>query len=513
MGAVETLMYAVLLSPVAFLMMVLLCPRVSPVFQLLRYLRALIVGKVRVLRARGPHGMSRQIISAPQAPAMGVNRMKALGTLRSAATLLISSVVPVALLIAAPWWMLAAALAALVGWFTFSRSGRQALSVGQVGIATLWQRLGSSSVVVVGIAGVVGVLVALLAMAAGFEATLKQTGTDDTAIVLRAGAQTENNSIVDHDAAQIISQAPQVLKNAQGQPIASPELVVVANLPSRSTGRDANVELRGVGEHAWELRPDIRIVSGRKFQPGMRELIAGKRAHEQFKGLDVGSSLKLNGQLWNVVGIFQSGDSHDSEVWADTAVVGPTYRRGGSTTSVNVRLIDAHAFDAFKATLASDPRLQLDVMTTRDYYNRQSETLTREIRILGTAVAVIMAIGAVFGALNTMYAAVATRAREIATLRAIGFRGTPVIVSILLETMLLALVGGALGAILTWAIFDNYTASTMGTNFSQVVFSFKVSPLLLWSGLKWALAIGFVGGLFPALRAARMSVTAGLREL
>jgi putative ABC transport system permease protein len=239
----------------------------------------------------------------------------------------------------------------------------------------------------------------------------------------------------------------------------------------------------------------------------------GGSAREQFKGLDLGSTLKLNGQLWNVVGIFDSGDSHSSEVWGDTPVVAATYRRETGMTSILLRLTDAGAFDGFKAGLASDLRLQVDVMTTRDYYNRQSEALSRQIRILGTTVAAIMAIGALFGALNTMYAAVAARAREIATLRAIGFRGGPVIVSVLLETMLLALLGGALGASLTWAIFDNYTASTLGRNFSQVVFSFTVSPLLLWSGLKWALAIGFLGGIFPALRAARMPVTAGLREV
>jgi putative ABC transport system permease protein len=273
------------------------------------------------------------------------------------------------------------------------------------------------------------------------------------------------------------------------------------------------VEIRGVGERAWELRPDIKIVEGRKFQAGMRELMAGKGAHEQFVGLDVGATLKLNGQLWTVVGLFDSGDSHNSEVWGDANVVGATYRRGSSTASITVRLTGANAFDAFKAGLASDPRLKVDVMTTRDYYNRQSENLTRVIRVLGTTVATIMAIGAIFGALNTMYAAVAARAREIATLRAIGFRGVPVIVSVLLETMLLAVLGGALGAALAWAIFHNFTASTLGSNFSQVVFSFSVSPLLLWGGLKWALAIGFIGGLFPAVRAARMPVTAGLHEL
>lgn len=432
--------------------------------------------------------------------------------LQAFATVLLAIIGPSILLLVVPWWAAAAFAVAFIGWMALTRTGRQAWSITRVGLATIPQRFGSSSVVVVGIAGVVGVLVALLAMARGFEATLQQTGTNDTAIVLRAGSLAENNSIVDHDTAQIVAQASEVQRNPQGQPIASPELVVVASLPKRSTGLDANVELRGVGARAWDLHRNIRIIAGRKFRPGMNELIAGKGARAQFK-LDAGATLKLNGQLWEIVGIFDSGDSHNSELWGDTAVVGTTYRRGSSTTSVNVLLTDARAFDTFKATLSSDPRLQVDVLTTREYYNRQSETMSREIRILGTTVAAIMAIGAVFGALNTMYASVAARTREIATLRAIGFRGAPVIVSVLVETMMLALLGGALGAALTWAIFDNYTAATLGMNFSQVVFSFSVSPLLMWSGLKWALAIGFIGGSLPALRAARVGVTAGLREL
>src|SRR6185503_12890063 len=218
-------------------------------------------------------------------------------------------------------------------------------------------------------------------------------------------------------------------------------------------------------------------------------------------------------QIWTVVGEFDSSDSHNSELWGDTDIVGSAYRLGSSTTSVNVRLTDASAFDAYKAGLAADRRLQVDVSTTRSYYNAQSQTISSIIRILGTVVGVIMAVGAVFGALNTMYAAVAARKREIATLRAIGFRGSPVILSVMAETLLLALLGGAIGAGLAWAVFDNFTASTLGSNFSQVVFSFRVSPPLLWSGLKWALTIGLIGGLFPALRAARQPVTVGLREL
>ncbi|HEV7492044.1 MAG TPA: ABC transporter permease, partial [Rhodanobacteraceae bacterium] len=279
------------------------------------------------------------------------------------------------------------------------------------------------------------------------------------------------------------------------------------------SGLDANVEIRGVGDEVWKLLPDVKIVGGHKFGPGLRELIVGKGAREQFAGADIGAKLNLNNQDWTIVGAFDSGDAHNSELWGDADVVASTYRRGSSRTSVVVRLTGAEAFDTYKASLASDPRLKVDVKTTRAYYSEQSEGLTRLIKILGTTIAVIMGIGAIFGALNTMYAAVATRAREIATMRAIGFRGLPVVVSVLLETMLLALIGGVLGAAIAWILFNNYTVSTLGRNFSQVVFAFKVSPALVWSGLKWALAIGFVGGLFPALRAARLPVTTALREL
>ena len=435
---------------------------------------------------------------------------------RSAGSLigsLIGAAGAIALLVLAPWWLLLAAVLLLALWTVATRIGRQAWSVTEVGLATIPQRLGAASVVVVGIAGVVAVLVALLAMAAGFEAALMESGTDDTAIVMRAGAQTEINSVLDHDSATVVAEAPQVLRNAQGQPIASAELVVVAALPKKSSGLDANVEVRGIGERAWSLRPGVRIIDGRKFGSGLRELIVGKGAHGQFAGVDIGSTLKLNGQAWTVVGVFDSGDAHNSELWADTDVVAATYRRGSSTTAVTVRLTGADAFDAFKAALTSDPRLTVDVKTTRAYYTDQSASLAKLIRILGVTIAAIMAIGAVFGALNTMYAAVATRSREIATLRAIGFRGLPVIASVLYETMLLALLGGALGAILTWLVFNHYSVSTLGQNFTQVVFAFQVSPPVLWIGLRWALAIGLIGGLFPALRAARQPVTAGLREL
>jgi putative ABC transport system permease protein len=427
--------------------------------------------------------------------------------------LLVAAVVPVVVLVLLPAWGILLAVGLLIVWLALTRTGHQAWSVTTVAVTTIPQRIGSSSVVIIGIAGVVGVLVALFAMAEGFRATLQQTGSDDTAIVLRAGSQTEINSVVDHESAVVVSQEPQVMRDAQSRPIASPEIVVAAAIPKKGTGLDANVEIRGVGEEAWELYPRLRLVAGRRFRPGLRELIVGKDAAREFAGTRIGSSLDLNGQPWRVVGEFDSGDSHNSELWADTAVVATTYQRGSSSSSVTVRLQNARLFDAFKAAIAGDPRLKLQVQTTRKYFAAQSEGLTKMIRILGTTVAVIMGIGALFGALNTMYAVVATRTREIATLRAIGFRGAPVVVSVLIETLLLAVGGGVIGAAIAWLLFDNYTASTLGANFSQVVFEFRVTPALLASGLKWALAIGFLGGLFPAVRAARMPVTEGLREL
>ncbi len=399
-----------------------------------------------------------------------------------------------------------------VVWLVVSRAGRQTLAIVGTSLSTLPQRLGPTSVIVIGIAGVVGVMVALLAMAGGFEATLHQTGNDETAIVLRGGANNELSSGIDRTSTTLIGQTAGVLHDAEDRPIASAEVVVVVNVPKRATDTDANVELRGVGVQAWALRPNLKITQGRAFQPGLRELVVGKGALQQFK-LDLGSSIRLNSQEWAIVGVFDSGDAHDSEMWGDAESVAAAYRRGDIYQSVTVRLTDPALFDKFKASLAADPRLKVDVETTYAYYNKQSERLTDIIRVIGTGVAVIMAIGAVFGALNTMYAAIAARAREIATLRALGFTQLPVITSVLLEAMILAALGGGLGAIAAYGFFNGYSVSTLGANFSQVVFQFRVDSALLLQGMQWAIAIGFLGGLFPALRAARLPITTALREL
>jgi len=350
----------------------------------------------------------------------------------------------------------------------------------------------------------------MLAMGEGFKATLNRTGNDDSAIILRGGSQSETNSVITRDQLPLITGLAGIARGSDGRPLASPELSQVVNMVTKADGTDANAQMRGVGPNSWELRPQLRIVEGRKFNPGMRELVVGEGARRQYVGLDVGKQIDLANQAWTIVGSFASGDSHDSELWADAETVSNTYRRT-AFQSVTVKLAGKQGFEQLKAAMAADPRLKLDVETTSHYYSKQSEQLTQFIKVLGIVIGVIMGVGAVFGALNTMYAAVAGRAREIATMRALGFRGLPVVVAVMLETMLLALIGGLLGGAIAWLIFNGYTVSTLSSNFSQVMFQFKVSPELLWNGIKWALGIGLVGGLFPALRAARLPVTEALR--
>ncbi|HLI18753.1 MAG TPA: ABC transporter permease [Rhodanobacteraceae bacterium] len=414
-----------------------------------------------------------------------------------------------------PWYGALVAAIVLALWLALTRGGRRTLSVTGVGLATLPSRWGASSVIVFGIAGVVGVLVALLAMGEGLQATLQGTGNDGTAIVLRGGSQAEASSVLLHDDVVLIAQASGIARDAQGHAIASPELLLAANLPKKD-GQDANISVRGVGPEAWAVRPNLHIIAGRKFTPGTLELDVGKGVMRQFAGMAIGSYVQLANQRWKVVGEFDSGDAFNSEIWADRDTIAPIYHRGASSSSVTVKLTSPAAFSQFKAALAANPQLKVDAETTHKYFADQSGGINKVIKVVGTTIAIIMAIGAVFGALNSMYAAVATRSREIATLRAVGFRGTPVVVSVLIETMLLALAGGVLGAFVAWAIFGHYTASTSaggGFSFTQMIFQFRVTPELVWNGLKWALAIGFVGGLFPAVRAARLPVTTALREL
>lgn len=423
----------------------------------------------------------------------------------------IAAATAVAAWVLVPWYGAVGSVALLAAWMAWTRPGRQAWSVTRLGIATIGHRIGSSLVILIGIAGVVAVLVALLAMGAGLSATLASGGRDDTALVLRGGSVSEVQSALNREQIDVIEQAPGIARDASGQPVASAELVVGVNLPLRGSQKEASAQLRGVDAAAWSLRPDIVMVQGRKFVPGTRELTVGESAQRQFAGLAVGSDVKVGLQNWTVVGVFRGDGAWNSELWADRLTLAAEFWRGDSAQAVMVKLTHPAAFKSFKAALGADPRLNVEVDTTSDYYDRQSAGFVKIIRIIGAMIGTIMALGALFGAINCMFAAVSSRSREIATLRAIGFGGTPVIVSIMLETMLLALAGGALGGLVAWAFFDGRAAATLN-GFSQVMYAFRVSPGVIWIGLKVALAIGFAGGVLPALRAARLPVTAVLRS-
>lgn len=388
---------------------------------------------------------------------------------------------------------------------------KQIFAITWMNLRSLPDRLGASLVIVVGLAGVVGVLTALLAMSEGLGATFKATGRPDRAIVLRGGSDAELNSGLDRDSATLITEQVGVRKGSDGKPLASRELVLIAELPLKRSGSSGNVTLRGVEPAAFELRPDLKIIAGRKFQPGLNEMLAGKGVVDQFEGAELGKVVRIRGADWTIVGVFESGNAHDSELWIDTDTAQSSFGRQGYSM-VLVGLDNAEALPAFQAALKADTRLNVDAESQSGYYARQTGGSTAMIRVLTSIVSFVMALGAIFAALNTMYASVSTRTTEIATLRAIGFGPLPVVTSVLIESMVLALLGGLLGGALAWLIFNNYAVTTLGANFTQVVFNFKVTPELLQSGLKLALGIGFIGGLLPALRAARMPVTTALRE-
>jgi putative ABC transport system permease protein len=389
----------------------------------------------------------------------------------------------------------------------------QIVAVTAVNLRSLPQRFGSSAVAVVGIGGVVIVFVATLSIAQGFRAAMTTAGDPQTAIIMRAGSDTEMSSIITRPNVQIIKDAPGIARGSG--PVASAELFVIVNHPKRSTGTDANVPLRGVEPAAFDVRNEVRLVQGRRFETGRNEIIAGRAAARQFDGLEVGRSVRWGENTWTVVGIFEAGGGiAESEIWCDAGVLQPAYRRGNTFQSVYAKLESPEAFQPFKDALTSDPRLDVLVVREPDYYAEQSTILTQFITTLGVAIASLMGVGAIFGAVNTMYSAVAARTREIATLRALGFGGGPVVLSVLTESALLALVGGALGGLAAWAIFDGYQTATMNwQSFSQVAFAFAVTPRLLVQGLLYALLIGIIGGLLPAIRAARLPVVTALREL
>jgi putative ABC transport system permease protein len=399
-------------------------------------------------------------------------------------------------------------MSGLLNWFL------QISSITKFGLMSLPQRRGSVAATVIGIAGVVAVLVGVLSIAAGFKQAMAVSGSPDGAIVMRSGADSEMVSVLNREETLIIADTPGVARTDQG-PLSSAELFVIINLPKRSTGTDANVPLRGVESAAYDVRDHLKIIEGRKFDWGKNEVIVGRGAVQEFAGLQVGSEIKVGRFEWPVVGVFEAdGGAAESEIWTDAKVLQDAYNRGDSFQSVSVRLDSPAAYQAFKDSLTSNPQLNVQVMRQTDYYAQQSQTMTRLVTTLGIFIASLMALGAVFGALNTMYSAVAVRSREIGTLRALGFGGGAVVVSLLLESLLLALVGGIIGGTLAYFAFNNFHTSTMNfQSFSQLTFAFRVTPALLARGILWAAVIGLIGGLFPAIRAARLPITVALREL
>lgn len=390
----------------------------------------------------------------------------------------------------------------------------QIATVTWLSLRTLGQRRGASTAAAFGIMVVVAVAIAILSISEGFRQTMRSTGDPATVIVLRGGSDSEMTSGVTRDSARIIAEAPGVLR-AAGGPVSSAELFVVVDVPKRSTGTDANVPLRGVQPPAaFAVRKSFHIVEGSNFVPGRNEVIVGLGAAKEFAGLDVGNTLHFGENRWKVVGIFADGGSlSESEIWCDVGVLQPAYRRQGYQ-SVHARLESAAAYDRFKDALTADPRLDISVYREPDYYAGQSEGLTALVNGLLWLICPLMLFGAIFGALNTMFSSVATRSREIATLRALGFGSGPVVISVLAESLFLAIIGGGIGAAFAYYAFNGFRAATMNwQSFSQVSFAFAVTPRLLILGFVATLIMGLIGGLFPAWRAARLPVATALREL
>ena len=381
-------------------------------------------------------------------------------------------------------------------------------------LRTLRGRLGSALAAIVGIAGVVAVLVSVLAIGEGFRRVMVAAGKPDTALVLRAGADNEMTSVLLRQDIDIIRDAPGVARGADGKPLMSPELYVLVDLLKRTTKTPANVPMRGVQPSAFAIRPEVKIVEGRKFEQGKNEVIVGRGAQMEFSGAELGSELLFGSNVWKVVGIFEAnGSISESELWADAAVLGPAYQRTSSYSIVITKLVSPGSFQQFKDALTTDPRLTVKVQKESEYYESQSRSLRGLVTGLSFIICSLMGLAAMFGALNTMYTAVAARSREIATLEAVGFGGGAVMVSVIIESLFLALVGGILGSVLAYVAFDGYRAATMNwQTFSQVAFAFDVTPRLMVMAAIYALFIGLIGGLFPAIRAARTPVAMALRE-
>ena len=381
-------------------------------------------------------------------------------------------------------------------------------------LRSVQQRWTSAVVAVLGIAGTVAVFVAMMALGQGFRATLVASGSESNAILLRAGAGNEMSSGFGLDQAKVVEDLAGVARGANG-PLVTPEVVVIAAFPLRETGTDANVQVRGVSPRVLDVRENVKVRAGRFFTPGLTELVVGSSAASSYAGLEVGNRIRFGGSSWEVVGVFDAGGSaFDSEVWCDANVLNQTYQRPQNVfQSLTVRLTSPEAFETLKDGVTTDPRLTLSVEREQRYYMKQSQSLTTLITVLGTLVAVVMAVGAIFGALNTMYSAVAERKREIATMRALGFGGGSVVVSFVLESVLIAFLGGVLGCLIVLPVNGLTTGTMNWQTFSHLAFAFRITPGLLGLGIVFALAMGLIGGVPPAVRAARRQVAPTLREL
>lgn len=372
----------------------------------------------------------------------------------------------------------------------------------------------STIVAVLGIAGTVGVFVAMLSLANGFKATLVASGSPGNALILRAGSPTEMMGGVTLDSVRVVQDAPGVARDSSG-PLVTQEVVGVMPFPLISTGTDANVQVRGVSSNVLRIRTFAKVTEGRMFQPGLSEIVVGRNASRTYIGLTIGNTVQFGGGRWQVVGIFDAGGSaFDSEIWCDAKLLNEILKRPDNVfQSVTVHLASPQTFQQFKDAVTSDPRMNVDVTREIDYYAKQSTTMTRLITVLGGLVAAIMAIGAVFGALNTMYSAIAERGREIATMRAVGFSSSNVILSFLFEALSISLVGGILGCLAVLPL-NGFTTNTMNfQTFANVAFAFKITFDLLLLGIVFALVMGVLGGMLPAIRAATRPVAVALREL
>ncbi|HJZ32162.1 MAG TPA: ABC transporter permease [Hyphomicrobiaceae bacterium] len=389
----------------------------------------------------------------------------------------------------------------------------QVAAVTRINIKSIPQRFWLSLSTVMAIALVVIVLLSFLAMANGFQQTLTSSGSDDIAIILRGGSQAEINSTVSRDQVRLLEEGPGVARGRDGKPLVSAELYLVVDGVKRSTQTKANLPLRGIGTEGAEVRKGIKIVEGRMFNAGANEIVVGKALLREFQGLEMGQVVAFATSRWTVVGVFEAnGSVFESEIWADLPVVQSLFNRNNIFQTVRVRLDNPAALARLQRFVDEDPRLKLDVKSEAAYFAEQASQTSDLIQKLGWPLAITMALGALAGALNTMYSSVAARAVEIATLRAIGFGGFPAFIGTLVEALILAAVGGAIGTIATYLVFDGFSASTLGASFTQVVFSFSLRPALFGQAVLLALAVGLGGGLLPAIRAARMPIVAGLSQ-